>query len=54
MRGEPRWASRFPELWSVHGLRQIDRELVVAEYRQGIGEWLWAVPKQGSGRRPSG
>ena len=52
--GEPRWASRFPELWSVHGLRQIDRELVVAEYRQGIGEWLWAVPKQGSGRPPSG
>ena len=51
--GEPRWASRFPELWSVHGLRQIDRELVVAEYRQGIGEWLWAVPKRAAGdRRP--
>lgn len=44
---EPRWASRFPELWSVRGLRDIDRELLVAEYRQGIQEWLWALPRRG-------
>ncbi len=45
VRAEPRWASRFPELWWVRGLRQIDRELIVAEYRQGIQEWLWALPR---------
>lgn len=54
VRGEPRWASRFPELWWVNGLRQIDRELVIAEYRQGIQEWLWAVPKGGGGPAASG
>jgi hypothetical protein len=53
IRGEPRWASRFPELWWVRGLRDIDRELIVAEYRQGIQEWLWAVPKEG-GAGPAG
>lgn len=54
VRGEPRWASRFPELWWVRGLRQIDRELVVAEYRQGVQEWLWAVPKDGREPAASG
>lgn len=54
VRGEPRWASRFPELWWVRGLREIDRELVVAEYRQGIQEWLWAVPKGDGGSGASG
>jgi hypothetical protein len=54
VRAEPRWASRFPELWSVAGLRQIDRELVVAEYRQGIQEWLWAVPDADGEARASG
>lgn len=44
VRAEPRWASRFPELWWVSALRHIDRELLVAEHRQGIQEWLWATP----------
>lgn len=54
IRGELRWASRFPELWWVRGLRQIDRELVVAEHRQGVQEWLWAVPKADGDRPASG
>lgn len=42
---EPRWASHIPELWQLPGLRDIDRELLVAEYRHGVQQWLWAKPK---------
>jgi hypothetical protein len=43
--GEARWASRFPEIWALPRLRDIDRELLVAEHRHGPGDWLWATPR---------
>jgi hypothetical protein len=45
IRGRPPWASRWPELMALRGLRQIDRELLVAEFRHGGQDWLWATPK---------
>ena len=42
---QPRWASHIPELWQLPGLRDIDRELLVAEYRHGQQQWLWATPR---------
>jgi hypothetical protein len=45
IRGRPPWASRWPELMALRGLRQIDRELLVAEFRHGGQDWLWATPQ---------
>ena len=42
---EQRWASQIAELWQMPGLRDIDRELLVAEYRHGIQQWLCATPR---------
>ena len=42
---QPRWASHIPELWQLPGLRDIDRELLVGEYRHGAQQWLWATPR---------
>jgi hypothetical protein len=43
---EVRRASDFdPQLRSIGGLRRIDRELLVAEFRDGPMEWLWATPR---------
>lgn len=42
----PPWAGRFPELAKLRGLRQIDRELLVAEFRHGGQDWLWATPRR--------
>ena len=39
-----RWASSFPELWEMSRLRNVDRELLVAEHRHGHQQWLWARP----------
>ncbi len=39
-----RWASSLPELWRMPGLRNVDRELLVAEHRHGEQQWLWASP----------
>ena len=39
-----RWASSFPELWEMPRLRNVDRELLVAEHRHGHQQWLWARP----------
>lgn len=41
----PPWAGRFAELATLRGLRQIDRELLVAEFRHGGQDWLWATPR---------
>lgn len=44
---EIRRASRFDDvLRPIRGLRRIDRELLVAEYRDGPQDWLVAVPRQ--------
>ena len=41
-----RRASDFdPQLRPIGGLRRIDRELLVAEFRDGPQEWLWATPR---------
>jgi hypothetical protein len=41
-----RHASRFDfELQPIHGLRRIDRELLVAEFRDGSQDWLVATPR---------
>lgn len=46
IRSEPRRASLFDAvLGPLRGLRRIDRELLVAEYRDGSQDWLWAVPR---------
>jgi hypothetical protein len=43
---EPRRASLFDAvLGPLRGLRRIDRELLVAEYRDGSQDWLWARPR---------
>lgn len=43
---EPRRASLFDAvLGPLRGLRRIDRELLVAEYRDGTQDWLWATPR---------
>ena len=43
---EPRRASLFDAvLGPLRGLRRIDRELLVAEYRDGSQDWLWATPR---------
>jgi hypothetical protein len=43
---EVRRASDFdPQLRPIGGLRRIDRELLVAEFRDGPQEWLWATPR---------
>jgi hypothetical protein len=43
---EIRRASDFDsKLRSISGLRRIDRELLVAEFRDGPQEWLWATPR---------
>lgn len=41
----PPWAGRFGELSRLRGLRHIDRELLVAEFRHGGQDWLWATPR---------
>ena len=43
-RSRERWASSFPELWRMPRLRNVDRELLVAEHRHGHQQWLWAQP----------
>jgi hypothetical protein len=41
-----RRASDFDaQLRPIGGLRRIDRELLVAEFRDGPMEWLWATPR---------
>jgi hypothetical protein len=43
-----RHASRFDfELQPIHGLRRIDRELLVAEFRDGSQDWLVATSRAG-------
>lgn len=42
----PRWASHIPAAWEMPGLRDIDCELLVAEYRHGVQQWLWATPRR--------
>ena len=34
------------QLRPIYGLRRIDRELLVAEFRDGPQEWLWAAPRR--------
>ncbi len=47
---ETRRASRFDaELQPIRGLRRIDRELLVAEFRDGSQDWLVATPLRSSG-----
>lgn len=42
-----RRASDFDaQLRRIGGLRRIDRELLVAEFRDGPQEWLWATPRR--------
>ena len=42
---QTRRASRFDaQLRPIRGLRRIDRELLVAEFRDGVQDWLFAVP----------
>lgn len=45
IRGRSPWAARWEELSRLRGLRQIDRELLVAEFRHGGQDWLWATPR---------
>jgi hypothetical protein len=45
VRARPPWASQWDELARLRGLRQIDRELLVAEFRHGGQDWLWATPR---------
>jgi hypothetical protein len=45
IRARPPWASRWSELGELRGLRHIDRELLVAEFRHGGQDWLWAAPR---------
>ncbi len=45
VRARPPWASQWEELMRLRGLRQIDRELLVAEFRHGGQDWLWATPR---------
>ena len=45
IRARPPWASRWAELAGLRGLRAIDRELLVAEFRHGGQDWLWATPR---------
>jgi hypothetical protein len=45
IRARPPWASQWAELMRLRGLRQIDRELLVAEFRHGGQDWLWATPR---------
>jgi predicted O-methyltransferase YrrM len=41
-----RRASEFdPQLQPIRGLRRIDRELLVAEFRDGSQDWLFAAPR---------
>ncbi|MFI5123032.1 MAG: hypothetical protein ACHQJ5_09055 [Vicinamibacteria bacterium] len=43
---EVRRASQFdPQLQPIRGLRRIDRELLVAEFRDGSQDWLFATPR---------
>ena len=46
IRARPPWASQWTELMKLRGLRQIDRELLVAEFRHGGQDWLWATPRK--------
>jgi hypothetical protein len=42
-----RRASAFDAvLGGIRGLRRIDRELLVAEFRDGGQDWLWATPRR--------
>lgn len=43
---QPRWSSQFYEVWELPALREIDRELLVSEFRHGIQQWLWATPRE--------
>jgi hypothetical protein len=44
---EVRRASLFDaQLRPIRGLRRIDRELLVAEFRDGPQDWLWATPRR--------
>jgi hypothetical protein len=45
VRARPPWASQWPELMRLRGLRPIDRELLVAEFRHGGQDWLVATPR---------
>ena len=45
IRGRPPWAARWQELGRLRALRAIDRELLVAEFRHGGQDWLWATPR---------
>jgi len=45
VRARPPWAGRWPELSRLRGLRAIDRELLVAEFRHGGQDWIWATPR---------
>ena len=45
IRGRLPWAARWQELGRLRALRAIDRELLVAEFRHGGQDWLWAVPR---------
>lgn len=40
-----RFGSSFHQLWELPGLRDVDRELLVAEHRHGPQSWLWAKPR---------
>ena len=43
---EIRGASQFDaKLRPIRGLRRIDRELIVAEFRDGPQDWLVATPR---------
>jgi predicted O-methyltransferase YrrM len=47
IRSEVRRASDFDaQLRPIGGLRRIDRELLVAEFRDGPMDWLWATPRR--------
>ena len=45
VRARPPWASQWEELMRLRALRQIDRELLVAEFRHGGQDWLFATPR---------
>jgi hypothetical protein len=45
IRARPPWASQWAELARLRGLRAIDRELLVAEFRHGGQDWLRAAPR---------
>lgn len=40
-----RFSSSFHQIWTMPGLRNVDRELLVGEHRHGLQSWLWARPR---------